>query len=61
MSFVRVVASRLLQKLRYGTTHLTFAATARSGALGRIAAKLGLQFDEVGEDVGLAPQLVGGP
>ena len=32
---------------------------ARGGALGRVAAELGLQLDEVGEDVGLAAQLVG--
>jgi hypothetical protein len=30
------------------------AAIARGGALGRIAAKLGLQLDQVCEDVGLA-------
>jgi hypothetical protein len=28
-------------------------------ALGGIAAELGLQFDQIGEDIGLAPQLVG--
>jgi len=33
---------------------------ARSRTLGWIAAELGLQLDQIGEDVGLAPQLVGG-
>ncbi len=32
---------------------------ARGRTLGRVAADLGLQLDEVGEDVGLAPQFVG--
>lgn len=36
------------------------AARAGGGPLGRIATELGLQFDEVGKDVGLAPELVGG-
>ena len=35
------------------------AAVTRGGAFGRVAAELGLQLDEVGEDVGLAAQLVG--
>ena len=35
------------------------ARLARGRALGRIAAQFGLQFDEVGEDVGLAAQFVG--
>jgi hypothetical protein len=43
-----------LQELRRVMTRL-----ARSGALGRIAADLGLPFHDVGEDVGLAPQLIG--
>src|ERR1700721_3163127 len=45
---------RALQELRRMMTRL-----ARSGTLGRIAAELGLQFHEIGEDVGLAPQFVG--
>ncbi|MCK1341131.1 hypothetical protein IVB38_35325 [Bradyrhizobium sp. 38] len=32
-------------------------ATTQGGAFGRVAAELGLQLDEVGEDVGLAAQL----
>jgi hypothetical protein len=35
------------------------ARLARGRTLGGIAAELGLQFHEVGEDVGLAPQFVG--
>ena len=35
------------------------ARLARGRTFGRIAAELGLQFHEVGEDVGLAPQFVG--
>src|SRR5580698_4681256 len=45
---------RALQELRRMMTRF-----ARGRTLGRIAAKLGLQFHEVGEDVGLAPQFVG--
>src|ERR1700753_4293772 len=45
---------RALQELR-----CVMARLARGGALGWIAAELGLQLDEVGEDVGLAAQLVG--
>jgi len=41
---------RALQELRR-----VMARFARGGAFGRIAAELGLQFDQVGEDVGLAP------
>jgi hypothetical protein len=47
---------RLLQELWHGPTRFTIA---RGGAFGRVAAELGLQLDEVGEDVGLAAQLVG--
>src|SRR5690349_19368983 len=50
---------RALQELRRVMARLTIAAVARSGAFGRVAAELGLQLDEVGEDVGLAAQLVG--
>jgi len=32
---------------------------ARGRTLGRITAELGLQFHQIGEDVGLAPQFVG--
>src|SRR6478736_6433356 len=45
---------RALQELRRVMTRL-----ARGGALGGVAAELGLQLDQIGEDVGLAPQLVG--
>src|ERR1700692_1496070 len=45
---------RALQELRRVMTRL-----ARSRTLGWVAAELGLQFDQIGEDVGLAPQLVG--
>src|ERR1700761_3424059 len=43
-----------LQELRRVMTRL-----ARGGALGRIAAELGLQLDQVGENVGLTAQFVG--
>src|ERR1700759_927037 len=43
-----------LEELRSVMASLaTLAAIARSGTFGRVAAELGLQFDEVGEDVGL--------
>src|SRR3981189_846017 len=45
---------RALQELRRVVTWL-----AQSRALEGIAAKLGLQLHQIGEDVGLAPQLVG--
>src|SRR5436190_24139470 len=45
---------RALQELR-----CVMARLARGRPFGRVAAKLGLQFHEVGEDVGLAPQFVG--
>src|SRR5260370_29452384 len=45
---------RALQELRRVMTRL-----ARGRTLGWIAAELGLQLHQVGEDVGLAPQLVG--
>src|ERR1700680_1570282 len=45
---------RALQELRRVMTRL-----ARGGALGGGAAELGLQLDQIGEDVGLAPQFVG--
>src|SRR5262249_54238191 len=48
-----------LQELPRGMTRLTGTALARSRALGRIAAKLRLQLNEIGEHVGLTPQLVG--
>lgn len=35
------------------------AALARGRALGRVAAELGLQFHQVGEDIGLAAELIG--
>src|SRR6201999_2878127 len=43
-----------LQELRR-----VMARLARGGALGRVAAELGLQLDQVGEHVGLAAQFVG--
>src|SRR3954454_5391677 len=55
-SFVRVIPLGILYELRQTVSWL---AIARGRALGRIAAKLRLQLDEVGEDVGLAAQLVG--
>src|ERR1700710_101823 len=45
---------RTLQELRR-----VMARLARSRTLGGIAAELGLQFDQVGEDVGLASQFIG--
>src|ERR1700730_14512530 len=45
---------RALQELRGVMTRL-----ARGRALGRVAAELGLQFHQVGKDVGLPAQLVG--
>src|SRR6185437_1992753 len=45
---------RTVQELRG-----VMARLARRRTLGGIAAKLGLQFHQIGEDVGLAPQLVG--
>src|SRR5260221_4313367 len=45
---------RALQELRRVVTRL-----ARGRALGRITAELGLQFHQIGEDVGLAPQFIG--
>ncbi len=54
-SLRRVFSLRLLQELWRVSTR--FAVTG-GGALGRIAAKLGLQLDQIGEDVGpLAAQL----
>src|SRR6478752_1412457 len=50
---------RALEELRSVVARLALAAIARGRALGRVAAKLGLQLDEIGEDVGLAAQLVG--
>src|SRR5262245_8670649 len=50
---------RALQELRRVMTRLTIAAVTGSGAFGWVAAELGLQLDEVGEDVGLAAQFVG--
>src|SRR3954471_4213325 len=51
---------RALEELRGVMASLaTLAAVTRGGAFGRVAAELGLQLDEVGEDVGLAAQLVG--
>src|ERR1700722_7261661 len=43
-----------LQELRRVVARL-----ARGRTLGRVAAELGLQFHQIGEDVGLAPQAVG--
>jgi hypothetical protein len=58
LSIVEVVrrrhGGRTLQELRGAMTRF-----ARSRALGRIAADLGLQFQEVGENIRLAPQFVG--
>src|SRR6202030_3323371 len=47
-------AGRTLQELRS-----VMARLAGGRPLGRVAAQLGLQFNQIGEDVGLAPQLVG--
>jgi geranylgeranyl pyrophosphate synthase len=41
------------------TAPLALAAITRGGAFGRVAAELGPELDEIGEDVGLAAQLVG--
>src|SRR3954464_8578358 len=48
-----------LEELRSVVARLAVAAVTRGGAFGRVAAGTGLQLDEVGEDVGLAAQLVG--
>src|SRR3954468_12311906 len=50
---------RALEELRGMMARLAVTAVTRGGAFGRVAAELGLQLDEVGEDVGLAAQLVG--
>src|ERR1700748_3584171 len=50
----RYHGGRALQELRRMMTRF-----ARSRAFGRVAAELGLQFHEVGEDVGLTPQFIG--
>src|SRR5438128_5275248 len=49
---------RALEELRGVVARLALGAITRGGAFGRVAAELGLQLDEVGEDVGLAAQLV---
>src|ERR1700739_933675 len=50
VSSIRLVVSQELRRM---------GRLARSRTLGWIAAELGLQFHQIGEDVGLAPQLVG--
>src|SRR3954464_4762741 len=52
----RVVSLRLLQEFWQVSTRFTIT---RGGAFGRVPTELGLQLDKVGEDVGLAAQLVG--
>ena len=51
---------RSLQELRRVACRLaTFVARRTRGALGRVAANLALQRDDIREDVGLPAQLIG--
>ena len=64
LSIVEIVAIVVIAPRRYlGRALLelrrVMARLARGRTLGWIATKLGLQFHEIREDVGLAPQLVG--
>ena len=54
-----VITSRRYRGRTLNELRRVMARFARGWALGRIAANLGLQFGDVGEDIGLPPQLVG--